>query len=157
MNNLVLQISSFFSGSSDSDTAQRCQSPLQIVNFSRGFGWCRHVPCRSCSSTAETTIYSETKATCTVLSDENKSFAYRACLLSTFLLVAPMRPLGAEESYIFTKALETIKSELRLTQYLHTDNCHVLKEYLRSHIDANLVKDLYTRHSQASIPWMKFS
>jgi hypothetical protein len=35
-------------------------------------------------------------------------FAYRAWLLSTFLLVAPMRPLGAEESCIFTKALETV-------------------------------------------------
>jgi hypothetical protein len=35
------------------------------------------------------------------------SLAYRAWLLSTFLLVAPIRPLGAEESCIFTKALET--------------------------------------------------
>ena len=46
-----------------------------------------------------------------------KSFAYRAWPLSTFLLVAPMRPLGAEESYILPKA--NGKSESRLTQYLH--------------------------------------
>jgi hypothetical protein len=45
-----------------------------------------------------------------------KTFAYRAWLLSTFLLVAPMRPLGAEESYILPKA--NGKSELRLAQYL---------------------------------------
>ena len=43
------------------------------------------------------------------------SFAYRAWLLSTFLLVAPMRPLGAEESCIFTNELETVGSELRLS------------------------------------------
>ena len=52
------------------------------------------------------------------------SFAYRAWLLSTFLLVAPMRPWGAEESCIFTKVLETVGSELRHS----VSATHVLKE-----------------------------
>lgn len=42
--------------SSDSDAAERCQSPLQIVHFSGGFWWCRHVSCRSRSISAETRI-----------------------------------------------------------------------------------------------------